>query len=73
MGWEQALRNPTQLALEICSRDLLWEYEPTVHWALMIKVHQRELEHSGGPRRLLHVEDRHALSDLLRPNTEATV
>lgn len=55
--------------------DLFWEYISTLLWALVSNRsrYQGELEHSGRLTRLLIVEDRHALSLLLRPNTGAAI
>ena len=52
--------------------DVVQEYKPTWHWALVMHGagHQGELEPSGGPRLLLFVEARHALLVSLRPSTE---
>lgn len=60
----------TQESLTPGPRDLFWEHESTLHWALVINGtgHQGELEHCGRMRPLLLVEDRHALPVLLRPN-----
>lgn len=55
--------------------NLLWEGESTLHWAPVLTgaAHQGQLEHSGGLRLLSLVEERHALSAPLRPNTKTAV